>query len=257
MDSQVREKRTFHFAHVIVTADAIRELAEILVKQTLPIKSSNVYFSVEVEAFDGTKYESASIEMFSKGGILDTKQVKTVQMSFAEFSQNVSIRVDVSDTADGWGENRIEVGAADSTWVNGVMRHFEHAVDGWEKQPTWPLRNALLLVFLFSLCIGRFIEFLVLSGFRLLQVTLTGIPGPSSPFALAGELVIVFALGTPFAMPLVKEFVGLWPSVEFRTGREFARKAGRRRMRIWLILGSVIIPFLVTVIGNLVTRLIN
>lgn len=257
MDSQVLESRQFHFSDVVVTADGIRELAHILEKETADMKSESFYYSFQIDALDGTTYESKTSEMLSNGGILEIKQVGRVKMRFRDFKKDTDIGISVTDTGhDSYG-NSFKVGAADSTWVNGVMRLFEEAVNGWEKQPTWPRRYVPLLLLLFSLCIGSVVKLLLLGALRLLHITVNGAPDRGSALGFAVELAFAFMLGLPLALELVKKLTGLWPTVEIRTGREFARKSSQRRLRVWLIFAVAVFPFLINVLANLVWRLVS
>ena len=145
MDSDVQETRSVPLSNVVVTADSLRELVDILETAIAQIGVDKDRFSFELQTADGTRYSSKSRQILSKNGILDNRQVDSVTVRVGDFTRDIEVEVRVThgDASSMW--NRISVRAKDSMWVSGLLRKFEEAIDNWEKPPSWPTRHRLLL----------------------------------------------------------------------------------------------------------------
>jgi len=239
----VKETRRFPIAGVIVKPDDIRDLASILTQasEQLVTKESLRLTSFRIVADDGSEYDAATSEVFAKGGILEAKQLKSIEMIYRDYVAGPEISVRVEHGNSGGISNEVAVKGNDSTWVNGVTRKFEDAVSGFEKQSTWPKRFGPLLYILTALGIGRVVVVaLALAATYIWRVQLTG--GEPWPILLLWEVGIGVAPGSWLTGKLLE----LWPSVELRMGKEWGQVTRLRKARLWLVVSVAVIPLLLS-----------
>ncbi len=264
IDPSVSETRSLSLSNVVVTLDNIREIVKIMNESFAQVKVlSYPKRSFSVKAYDGSKYTSESGAIFGQGGILDTKQIKDIDISFHDYSspQSPSIKVDIlhGETSSYGLNNQISVSGNDSTWVNGVMKRFENAIADWEKQPSWPRQVRWPLALLFAYGIGRSLFLMILPVLYYIRDTFppsSPSPNPSpSPFTfIMGQTLFTLVAAIPAAM-LTEKFTDLWPDVELRMGREYAQVTRKRRNLVWLIMSFAVLPVLASILYDVLKSL--
>lgn len=254
--STVKETRRFRFTNVIVKPDDIRDLARIMTKAAEPSAKEDQRLSFVVVADDDSQYDASTPEVFAKGGILEAKQVQSINLSFSDYVKDSRISINVTHGSLGRGWNEIVVAGTDSTWVNGVTRQFEEAVSGYEKQVSWPKKIEWPLRILTALGIGRAWDatesFVLFHIVHIQPIT----PRPTwavslDPFFPLIQWSLNFFMGIWPSILLTQKLIELWPPVELRMGREWSQVYRKRRERLWLVVSVGVIPLLLSFLYDL------
>lgn len=249
----IRETRRVRLGAVVVSADDIRKLAEIVVQAGGEIENekSPARFTFKMQTSDGSEYEAQTPEVFAKGGILDTKQVGMVLITFSGYStsSHISVFIYHGDVDKSW--NQVEVTGTDATWVNGVTRRIEDAIGEWERQAEWPMKLRGLILAISTLGIALLYKLIlhIFSSVLHLQASSAEHVQPTS--LVIQWTMLLFVAFWP-AADLTRKFVGLWPNIELRTGREYAQVLTRRRQYLWLVATIGVLPIVIRVLYDIV-----
>jgi hypothetical protein len=257
--SRVKEVRRRPLHHLIISSENLRELVEIIEEQrnTLdPAKTTAPKYAIDT--MDGASYESSSAAIFAPSQIVDTHQIQHVHIDwFSSDDMTIAgwIRIDIRQGDYSGSDIRIE--SYDRTWVNGVMGRFENMIAHWERQSRWPRWFAWPIALILAYGFGR----LALS---LLVFVITGswsLPTPRQQIDQRSLSFITFLGAMLFgifpAAFFLYQFYDLWPSIEFRTGREHEQKYRRRRVWLWGFVVVFIVPILSTLAYDLIRWLIG
>ena len=231
----IRETRRVMIGNTIVTADDVRELAGVVATACRDQAAGGSRF--EMETSDGSTYESQTVEIFARGGTLDSKQVTRLLMSVrGEKVGDESITVFLHDGNCNPSWSFVEVKGTDDTWVNGVTRKIEEIVAGWEKQATWPQSFQWIIVLIAAFGIGQLFSAVLdrLTSFGQVQVL--------------ARLLVQFSIGVWPAALATRKLVELWPYIELRTGREHAQTLKRRKRYLWLLVTIGVFPILIRIL---------
>jgi hypothetical protein len=254
MSESVTETRRYKLEYVAITPTDIRQIADIITEVAEQMKKSDLRVSLtfSARAFDDSKYESGSGGIFDQGGILETKQIRGIEISLSAYPAASRISVELIHThSEDSPWNHVTVTGTDSTWVNGVMRRLEDAIGCWEVQPKWPRRFRWLSVLLFTAGIGRLFLFVLLSTFSYVLQTDTR-PVFADWEIYSGLWGVILPLAIWPAMTLTDKLVELWPVVEIRAGREHAQNPARRRKQIWAVITLLVLPLLLNTVYDII-----
>lgn len=261
-EDPISETRKFSVSSVVITVENLRELANIMDESARKAKESEYRIRrAYIETQDGSEYKGSPSNVLSQGGILDIKQVKSIRMVFedalSEDRPSITIYLKHGEI---YGKNFIEVIGNDSTWVNGVMRRFEDAVRGWERQATWPRWFQWLLVALFVLGIERIFILAAPVIFNQNSAIFPQVDFLLPIGKLISATIFYTLLAALIAIPgylITEKLLELWPIVELRTGREYAQIYRKRRNQLWAIMSLIILPLLVTFLYDLIKAFVQ
>jgi hypothetical protein len=254
-----KETRRFAFGDIIVRPEDVRTLAKIAVEvsgsQQQAETRPNLSFIIHAER--GRTFESDSPELFDEDGHLDSKQVYAVGIELSDYKTGARVRVYLQDSESaGAYSNYVEVSGKDSMWVEASTTKLKEAILGFEKQPTWPRKWEPLFVIVGALGIGRAWDVVVYFSetyvFHILPLT----PRPHwvevlKPFAPLIQWGLIFLMGLFPSIYLTKKLLELWPSVEFRMGREWNQLVKKRKERLWGFFVIAIVPLLLSLLYDL------
>jgi hypothetical protein len=247
----VRETRRLIVRDVIVSADDVRLLSRIISDAASELGTPRTHFTVS--AFDASEYEGSSNSLFQEGGLLETKQIRSIGMFMANQATDAEVRVRICHETTDYGGSEVTVSGYDSTWVNGVMARLEDAINGWQEQASWPRRFRWLFVILAALGIGYIYSFaldLVFDHIIHIQ-PIRPRPAwadslqPAVPFI---SLIANFMVGIWPSLLLMNRLPALWPRVEICTGKEYARVASTRRRYAWAVFSLIMLPLLLSAV---------
>ncbi len=232
---QMRQTRHHVVRDVVVTSEDIRSLAAIVEGAANVLDDPSKLY--KAHAHDNSDFDGPTPAVFEKGGILETKQIYRVYMlvlgRVRGGGRDSEIQVEIEHDRD----CRMSVAGTDITWVNGIMAQIEDATTGWQRQASWPGR--LELVVEFASAIGFCYIFVVL-WHLIFHVTIP-------PISADPRWVIGLIVGLIASIVLTKGFLRLWPTVEIRTGKEYAQIA-RRRKKYAAVFAMVVLPLLLRVL---------
>jgi len=258
----VREKRRFTFGDIIVRPEDVRTLAKIVVEASNSQQQaeSRTILSFIIQVEGGGMFESDSPELFGEDGHLDSKQVYRVGIELVDYKTGARIQVSLRQGGPAAYSNYVDVTGKDSMWVNGTTTKLEEAILGFEKQTTWPRKWEPLLVIVGALGIGRawvvFQLFLEKHVFHVLPLT----PRPHwtdvlEPFIPLIQWALIFLSGLLPSIYLTHKLLELWPSVEFRMGREWNQLTRRRKARLWAFFSIAVLPLLLSLLYDLLKEI--
>lgn len=250
MGDTMKISKELKISGVVVKPANIRELAKKVYEEYGSDKESdgkNINFILR--GIDGTQYESEDIEVFSDGGILDTRRIVAVEMTYSNYTDDkrISIKLEHDIKDYGW-RNVIFVSGPDEVWVNGVIKHFEDAIVNWEKQVNWPYKYSWLLTIIFAIGINfpcsNILNFII----HLIK--------PESSVTLGPLFFSFFMVGLLLALYIVDKLKELYPVVELRIGPEHTQLEVKRRRKLYAVISIVVIPLVISLIIELIKIII-
>ncbi|MFN8334462.1 MAG: hypothetical protein U0U09_04990 [Cyclobacteriaceae bacterium] len=209
---------------------------------------------LKVKAIDNSVYEGHSNEILANGGILDSKQVISIDFDFTDSNHNLSIAISLHHSSSDL-RNEVRVQGADSIWVNGIIKKIEIFLDSLEPQSTWARKYSFLLTLFFGICIS-----IVASEILINIIFFLGRDFPLDPTSpklsvrTARGIIFIMMLGlsTYPAMTLTDKIKELWPLVELQTGQDYNQAERQKRRNVWLIFSLVILPTILTILTELI-----
>jgi hypothetical protein len=260
MNHDVKILKKLKMSEIVIRPENIRVLAEkVYEKYRRDLeRNQNVSVNFILKGFDGTQYESESIDIFSVGGILDTRRVIATEMNYYNHTEDKRISIDLEHTTIDYGISNVAViSGRDEIWANGFLKSLEDIVSNWEKQVSWPYRYKWPLIILFTIGIGllylNFLDF-VFSYVIVIhpisprpQWTIDFLPAIISMYYLGG-----FIFGFWPSFYIVDKIQKLYPCIEFRFGPEHSHIEARRRIMLYKIISIGVIPLIISLIIELI-----
>jgi hypothetical protein len=209
---------------------------------------------LKVKATDNSIYEGHSNEILAPGGILDSKQISSIDFDFTDRNHNASIAINLRHTnSDSWNEVRVQ--GTDSLWVNGIIQKIENFLESLEPQPTWARKYSFVLTIFFDICIA-----IVASAILMKVILFLGKHFPldsnsqklSLGFSRATIFIMMLGVFSYPASALTDRIKGLWPLVELQTGRDHNQAEKQKRKTVGLVFTLIILPTIFTIITELV-----
>ncbi|KUK04518.1 MAG: hypothetical protein PWR26_1283 [Methanosarcinales archaeon] len=229
---------------VIIKPSDIRELAKKVYEEyESDNESDRKRINFILKGNDETQYESEDIEIFSDRGILDTRRIIGIEMTYFNYSNNkrISIKLDHTVRDYGWG-NSISVSGSNELWVNGIIKNFEGIISNWEKQVILPHKYGWFLAIIFMI--------IFVGGIGLLCLNFLS--------KLEWSIAFGFSFGISFwlASYLVDELKKLYPIVELRTGPEHTQVEAKKRRKVYAIISIGVIPLIISLVVELIKIII-
>jgi hypothetical protein len=240
------EKREYKIRSKIFKPEDIRRIAKLIEEMTeefidkIPQKDRRCDLSYSIESVDGATYSSNSKEIFQPESLIDTKNIKRVNMSFDSYQPRASVKITISDSRYGYS-NYLEISGSDSTWVNGIYNKLLDTINSCQMQNSLGTKFKWPLSILSSLLIG-----LALVGVINLILNITSESRTQIPYWSALAI-----LGICFGISTLIEKV--WPEVEIISGNKKLHASSKIEGIFYII----IIPFIVALIANLIFELLN
>ena len=236
MESIIREKRRITIGRKRITADAIRQMANI-VKAEIDQEQSNLNLLTQfsLDAADNSSYESQSIIIYDANGLLEKKPIQKINMKFATNQFTKNIEVQIIHSAKENSDSYIMVSGDDTNWVNGVIARFNEVIGFAESQPSYKWLTLLCSIFI-PVAFG-------IGYFRLIlrwRDTHNDIFG----FLFIGELIG----GLFMFVNILYQDEKLWPAIELQTGPTYLLEARKRRITLFYIFGGLVLPLIVNFI---------
>jgi hypothetical protein len=253
--SPIKETRQIAFKDIVVKPEDVRTLAKVMTDAAEAFKKPKLSFEVQAEG--GRSYESETVELFEKGGVLDTKQILSIELLFTDHETGSRIRINLTHGRAGDGySNYLEVIGRNSTWVHGTTRKLEETLSEFEEQASWPRKWEIPLKIVAAFGIGRawvaLQDFVMFHVIHIQPVT----PRPhwvdaAMPYVSVILWGLSFGIGLFPSIFLTNKLLELWPSVELRMGREWAQLSKTRRDRLWLFFTIAVLPLLIALVYDL------
>ena len=259
MNHDVKIIKKLKMSEIVIKPENIRVLAEkVYEKYRRDLeRNQNVSVNFILKGFDGTQYESENIDIFSVGGILDTRRVIAIEMNYYNHTEDKRISIDLEHTTIDYGITNVAViSGRDEIWANGFLKSLEDIISNWEKQVSWPYRYKWPLIILFAIGIGllflNFIDFV----FSCVMVIHPISPKPQWAIDLLPLIIFIYYLsGFLFGLWPGSYIVGmiqkLYPYIEFRSGPEHTHIEARRRIMLYKIISIGLIPLIISLIIEL------
>ena len=226
---------------VIIKPENIREMAEIVYKAYSQDLEKNQHTSLKfiLKSYDNTQYESEDMDIFSDGGILDSRRIIAIEMEYHNYSEDKRLFIYLEHTAGKWRRgNEVIISGCDEMWADGVLKSIEDSVSNWKKQETWPYKYKRPLTIIFAIGIG--LLYLNLLDFIFSYVIVISSMSPEPQWAIEFHHLFIFiCYSTGFicgllpASSIVDKICKLYPRVEFILGPEHFHIEEKRRAKLY------------------------
>ena len=244
MKGKIREKRKVIFKQKIITPTIIRRFAAIIQNEAGNDNSvfpDNILIVYSIDATDNSSYESQSIEIFSDGGIIDSKIVERISMRFQTFDNSKNIEIQFRHTnAKESKDNYINVSGDNPIWVNGILSQFSEILSLTENQKPYK----------------TIIEYSTLPVTIIFNIIYFRIFYPYFSQINNGWIALFFILIIPGVSLYVfdaieKYLVLLWPNVELQSGPHYLQSTVAKRKKLKWIITAILIPLILGLIYDL------
>lgn len=211
---------------------------------------------------DMASYESESLDLFKDDGIIDTKKISSIEMSFDNYTVNQYINLSIEHK--GSYHDGLIIEGSDKNWVAGTLTTFTDIINSIKPQTHWCIKYKTFLWHLLSLSIGFIIfyplYFLTMPYIIKTLSTSDNIIAINNSFKehQSSNLFILYCLssswliGYPWAKNAISWLLELWPKIEFDFGPEHMKNEKEKRNRLNLILSIVLSIVIIPNLPNLV-----
>lgn len=262
MGDTIKISRELKIYGRIVKPDNIRELAKRVYEEYVSDKSNHKDINFILRGIDETQYESEDIKIFSNNGILDTRRIIAVEITYSNHTNDkrISIKLKHTITDYEWG-NVIFVSGSDKLWVDGVIKYFEDTIANWEKQPNWPHKYGSLLAVIFAVGIGIGIGLLCLNilNFIFAYVIVVHPISPKPGWIIVLQVLFIslgLSSGIWPACYIANKLKRLYPIVELRTGPKHMQLETKRKKLVAAVISRGILPLVISLIVELIKIII-
>ncbi len=257
----MREEFSFIIRDKVIGAEDIRKLASLFdgmiaeyvlqwyAGSNAPQRHLRVYYAIE--AVDGSKYAADSVDIFQAQGVLDSKAIRNVNMTFHDWDRDSDASVVLADSGSSGADSSIGVGGSDGMWVNATFRRLTECAISWEPQNPVIRRFrwwiGVPVVWATSwVCIAAAIAI----------TNALGIGSLPSPLALeVASISFLPVLAAFFWGPIFID--GLWPKVEVVPVPQHLQRRQKRRGQIKWVLSAIVLAFVVGFLASLAANVIG
>jgi hypothetical protein len=248
---------------VIITADDIRNLAELLKKaiSAVPASPADPTYRFVLVGTDGTRWSSDSEDVLGPAGPLTTDRVRTVRLDAyikeVDEATEYSISIQISHGGRYYADEQdIVISGRNQDWVRSTYQAFEEYLPRLEPQSAWGNQRRRLAVFLFWL---GFMVTVLTAGLAALQLLVLLLPPEPEEavrdgwFAWLGLIGIVGAGASllvidPFSRMLQKTF----PNVELRIGPTHGQASLQKRKVLNFVMTMIVLPLSISILASVV-----
>jgi len=242
----------------IINKDDILRLSKIFWTVYSKNKSTHarLSFTFACDELDST-YEFENKKLETEEEFLDTKKIKSLSMSFHDYTNSKHIQLNLSHGNTTW--NKLKIEGSDNKWVDAKYNDFKDKIEAIKPQVNWFLKYKKIIYHISSLNVGfLFIKLLWL-------IPTKKIPYEElSPFwqyvrdstiiRYATLTVIAWGWGASVLWWVFEKISELWPSVEFDFGPEHFKQEKKTRKTIGIILSLIIIPLILQLLFWIFTK---
>lgn len=258
----MKETRKFEIKNKIFTKKDILNIGEIFLNEYKSAQKAGDHSSImfKINCVDDTSYESESINLFDNGGILDTKKIDLLEITFHNYMAEKYINISV--VSGGYYRNNLLVRGDDENWVRGIFTKLKEIIDSIKPQDNFIIRHKTAVLHVIAFGVGIFLRFLLLS---ILDINSGYTKYPSETVKIIASFLVAhsylmfpldwftsWVMGISWA-PLIRSWLlNFWPSIEFDFGPEHLKVEKLRRIRITMVFSIVIIPIVLEIAYDLV-----
>jgi hypothetical protein len=258
-------KKDYYISGVVVTPANIWELANRIndeykkdIENCNEGEKSRLRIAFILNSFDGTQYESQDITMLSADGILSTRKIISVEISYRVTFMDKSINVRLFHSSQKSRYNSVQIKGCDEVWTNGVLTSIKEIITTWKKQNPRYKKYRTPLVCFGAITIGWSLRsILYFIGETLRKITHINISvsnetlqllKSTSPLLTLLDYAAYFGLGLFAITAALNKIDDLFPDVEFLTGPEHMQTESLKRKRLYKIITVVILPLLIAIL---------
>lgn len=213
---------------------------------------------IEINCIDGISYESETDDLLQDGDVIDNKKCSTIGIEYHDYKLNRRISLNLSH-GDKYGNGLIVRG--DKYWVSGTFDLLNDIIEAVRPQEHWFVKYKTLILHIGAIAFGFFIYTLL----DLIPIGTNEEPSinilkirdflHSNIIFLSLIRTLLFWLQGILPLWWLRDWVlKLWPSIELDFGPEHKKSEKRRRKRVGLFFLVIIIPLLLNLIYDLLTK---
>ena len=259
--AEIRESRYSKIENRIVTREGVFKLASLVHQEYLSAKQGTKHCSVSymVTCSDNSSFESEDPSIFDKESFLISKKVETIEITYHQYETNSYINISLRHGSD-YG-NSITVRGTDSTWVNGITKKLEEAVDSFQPQNTFVKKHKWMFNVIFGLSLGAIFIWIIMiipsdppkdqppAWVMVLRSLFERFP----PLRLIFKYLLGLPVGIFPASLLTEKLIALWPSIEIQVGPDHTLLEKKRRKWILNVVIMGVLPLLLSLIYDIVS----
>jgi hypothetical protein len=247
------ESKRIPINQIIVQKNDILRVASFFEEQYKQIKKMEpayTEFWLYAQTISGEGYKFEDVKEFNTSHIWDMKRVTSFGMRTSTSRDvGVELHLEVSH-GDSSFNNSFTVSGKDPTWVKGVSSQFEELLRAATPQSNFVEQHRILFVGITTLMLGWLFLHLFLLFVDLVVARQTHFVPTTADLVFISVLSV--PLGLLLAVNIVFKAEALWPAVEFQIGPEHEKTEKRRRYHIGWLIGAVVVPFVVSVLYDII-----
>jgi len=255
----ITERRKINIlGKVFSKEDSIRLIAILYGQMSKSEADDHKTFDLSVTDSIGRDYKSDNDEIFNKGGIADTRRLKEIGCSYANYTSNKNIRLTLHEGSIYSDLNCVEISGDDRAWVSEVSDEVRNILDSIQPQGSWLTKHSTITLNLLALAIGSVFVLLITLVVQFLDKPVSD---PSESVSKVRSFfqaypIFLHALnwglrwfcGFPLAFEVRRWFFKMWPMIEFDFGPEHLKIEKQKRVRIFQFLMLVGLPLFLTLL---------
>lgn len=254
----MKETRRLDINKKIFTKTDILNIGKLFLREYTSTKEAENHSSIsfQVNCFDGTSYESESIELFDDGGILDLKRINSLEISFQNYTLDRYMNISLVHGGS-FNRHNLLVRGNDQDWVNGIFTRLKEIIDSIKPQDNWIIKHKTLILHIIALGVGTILYSVL---WLILYQHIEPIKNPSErvktirsffkTYPFLPYLIMWFGIwlmGIGWAILIRRWLLNLWPDIEFDFGPEHMKVEKLRRLRISIVFSTAIIPIVLAI----------
>lgn len=214
------------------------------------------YTNIELLMHDGNTYTSEEYSSDDIDGVLETKRLKSISLSFRSRETESTVSIKLTDSK--YGLNYFSVESNDNSWFRAKKDEIKEWLDSVETQNNIILNHTKIvetilrfwLGYAFLLCI--FLTIHLMYGFADIELPPTDKESVNYKFVDTYYIPIMALLSyvagllpADFIMEKVKN---LWPSIEFNFGPDHLNKIKKNRIKLGYLISALVIPVILIIV---------
>ncbi len=253
-----KEKRILDINNLVFSKSDIKLIAEIFNEEYQKEKDNNPYcnFDFEVKCYDQTSYGTDNLDLLEEGGEFDIKSIYFINLLFRGSDKRMEFGLNKENV---YRSNQLSIEGNDADWVAGRFSDFEKVIKSVKPQQSkvkkYSFSLKLIFVSLFYLTIFYILDTLINKFFSLHTTPRLSMEDIMAIYLNLYIFCIGSSLGIAFYLSgnITSWVLDLWPDIEFDFGPEHLKIEKLRRKRIWIVISITIIPFIISILVNILT----
>jgi len=255
MSGQVLVRKSYSITGVVVSAPNVREIASIVAALQSPDetrRSDDRHFFI-LRSSDGTQYDTEDVCIVDEGGVLDTRRIVSIEMTFNDSYTDQRLSVSLQHGGGRYGsDNSVRVSGTDETWVDGTAQSVRDCVSNWKSQVMWPHGHSWLVTIGFTMAFVA----AVMAVMRMVWVVKLA----RDPEKLVDCVWLATSVSAMMWLPayyLMSFVQRLYPTVEFAMGPDHQRTEEARRRKLRGPLVAIALPLGLAALSEVVLRVLG